>query len=554
MRTLPRPLPDELLYSALARATYRYGFWSPKRLLDILYGRRTVVAVPDLPSNLSALVQSTHEHWQLDVDELVAQHTLLGYYTHFQGGQQRRKVLAAMADVGGSLHVRLGVCAGSARTPKCFQLCPTCYVEDIAAFGEAYWHRAHHLPGVLVCYRHGEILKESEVPFRPIGRHAYAAASMTHNIDMLSPVVQELKRPRAARAVALRSFELLTTKPSEGLLRPDYRERLGRWRVGHGRAARFEQDFVAHFGEDLLLASFGRQGCHLLGWLKEALRAPRRAMHPFKHVLMEVFLAAQSHSTSEEEGSFPKRSEKSWGVYRVPALREEASSLACLGWTTNAIAWALDVDWKTAERLLAPLPIVQSTPARNCDDDKNAWVAMAAAHPAYGKKELRSVAPALYARLYRHDRHWLLSWTPVAQREVTATKRVDWPARDVETEARVRRQVAMTMQEHPPRRASKNYILGRLGLRALLAHRSTMLPLTTATLHELCETVDAYQLRRLQLVLCDEGMAELPDWRLLREARIEPGRFADGAKSLLHRARQSLGCVKGGEPQQGVPL
>ena len=70
MRTLRKPLPDELLSGALASATYRYGYWSPKGFLDLLYGSRTVVAVPDLPSNLQVLAQTTQEAWGLSAEEL----------------------------------------------------------------------------------------------------------------------------------------------------------------------------------------------------------------------------------------------------------------------------------------------------------------------------------------------------------------------------------------------------------------------------------------------------------------------------------------------------
>lgn len=41
------------------------------------------------------------------------------------------------------------------------QLCPLCVEEDIRAFGMGYWHRAHHVPGVSVCWRHGTRLLSS---------------------------------------------------------------------------------------------------------------------------------------------------------------------------------------------------------------------------------------------------------------------------------------------------------------------------------------------------------------------------------------------------------
>ncbi len=268
------------------------------------------------------------------------------------------------------------------------------------------------------------------------------------------------------------------------------------------------------------------------------MRAPRRPLHPFKHVLMEVFLSAQSAGLPSSTDAQPATSDKRWGVYRLPEMRQEAVALARLGLTTNAVARALDVDWKTADRLLAPLPSPPASPARDPEADRRAWQEMAAAHLGLGKKELRGIAPALYARLYRNDRAWLLAWTAQRPGRTTGTRRIDWHQRDVDLEARVKQQVARTLNESPPRRASRNHILGMLGIRAMVTHRGELLPRTTAALDVLCETVEAFQLRRLASVFSKEGAPGVPDWKALRAARIEPRRFPDGGRDLVQRARR----------------
>lgn len=552
MRTLPKPLPDELLYSALARATYRYGFWSPKRLLDVLYGRRTVVAVPDLPSNLARLAQVVGDHWQLGIEELATHHTLFGYYIHFRGLRQRKQVLAAMAADGGSLQVRLGICAGSARTPRRFHLCPLCHVADVTRFGEAYWHRAHHLPGVLVCHLHGEPLRESEVSFRPHGRHRYLAAPMSGSLDDLRPLVTSLRRFDVAQAVAVRSVELLTSDSHSVARKPDYRPRLGPWGAGPGRAGRFRDAFVDYFGEDLLVASLKREDGDPLAWLAEVLRAPRRPLHPFKHVLMEVFLCGQDAVLQSSTDAQSGTSEKRWGVYRLPEMRQEAVALAQLGLTTNAVARALEVDWKTAGRLLAPLPSPPVSPSCDPELDRRAWQEMAAAHPELGKKDLRAAAPALYARLYRNDRAWLLGWKAQRPVPLTGARRIDWNQRDVDLEARVKQQAVRTLNESPPRRASRNHILGMLGIRTMVTLQGALLPRTTAVLDALCETVEAFQLRRLESVFSQEGASGLPDWKALREASIEPRRLPDSGRDLVQRARRCAEKVFSRELGEGA--
>ena len=48
-----------------------------------------------------------------------------------------------------------------------FVLCLACVEEDIARYGESYWHRAHFLPGIVQCPVH-----ECELYALPPGKHA----------------------------------------------------------------------------------------------------------------------------------------------------------------------------------------------------------------------------------------------------------------------------------------------------------------------------------------------------------------------------------------------
>lgn len=539
MRTLRRPLPDELLYGALASATYRYGYWSPKGFLDVLYGNRTVVAVPDLPSNLQMLAQTTQEAWGLSAEELARRHTLFGYYAHFRSERQRQKVLAAMAGNRGSLQVRLGICAGSARAPTHFRLCPRCHAADLEQFREAYWHRAHHLPGVLVCHVHGDLLLETDIPFRPTGRHLYVATPLELAGVSLRPVVSELTNREVAQAIAAQSFELLVSHSGAKCPKLDYRMPLAQfgWKAGKGGAERLEAGFRACFGDDLISASF-RAG-EQMGWLQETLRALRRPMHPFKHVLMKVFLDRQQ--MSEPELKEVQGSGKTWGIFRDESLRREAASLAALGLKTHAVASALEVDWKTAHRLLQPIPPASPPVPIDAQVDRRSWERLAAANPDAGKKELRAQAPALYARLYRSDREWLLAWQPLTALYVGQRRRVNWQDRDARYEELVRQQAKRVLHEDPLRRVTRNRVLGALGLRAVLAHRPALLPRTCAALAEICESVDAFQVRRVAGVLARESGSQLPAWFVLREAGVQPSRFADGARDLLLRAANRAG-------------
>lgn len=537
MLILRKPLPDEFLYSAVARAVVLNGIWSPKRVLDFVFGVRTVTAVPDLPTNLAAVAESTYASWQLTAAELALRHTLFGYYTHFLGQERSHAVLLQMVGVGSKLQVRLGICSGAARAPKRFRLCLRCHALDIATHGEPFWHRAHHMPGVLVCHVHGDVLVECELPFRPVGRHEFQPAPVDLTQHRLQPLVDGALRLDLARSVAIRSVEILNGQPYSSPVVPDYRQALADrgYSDGRGAAKRLQEAFIAYFGEELLQASLRPRTGAVVAWLTEVLRGPRRPMHPFKHVLMGLFLEGQPRLAGERElGEAPRA--KTWGLYRVQQVRDEAASLARFGLTTHAVATALEVHWKTAKRLLTPMSPVQPVQLRDAMVDRQAWRTVAEAHPLAGKKTLRVLAPALYARLYRNDRAWLLEWRPAQAPALTSVRQIDWPQRDLELERLVRQGVASILRAIPPRRATRSRVLGALGLRAMMAHRAALLPRTQAALEEMCEPVSDFQLRRVTQVLMESGDT-LPAWRVLRQAGIRADLLGQGRDELLHRAR-----------------
>ncbi len=549
MRVLPKPYPDELLYSIIARTAYHYGYWSPTQLLLPLFGSREVIAVPDLPSNLAALAARTSEAWGLSAEELAVRHTLLGYYTHFQGSRLRQDILASMYERGGFNQVRLGICAGSALSPKRFRLCLQCHEEDKMQshaegrlqYGETYWHRSHQLPGVLVCDRHGIVLHETSVLFRPVGRHDYTAAPQEVLHTELRPIAGVLQRPEVAQRIAMHSASLLNQAPRCTDALPDYREVLAAhgFTSRNGGAKHLRVAVRDCLGADLVEQSLRAEaGRDPLQWLEEVLRKPRRPMHPYRHVLMEVFLALHDPREVPVASDPVTASASRWGLSRQPSLRHEAELMAKQGFSTHAIASALDVDWKTAKRLVEPIDAPATKSVRDERVDRDAWTALASEHPSLGKKNLRQLAPALYARLYRNDRAWLQSFRAGGRVASSPRARVDWGRRDAMLSERVRSQARAILTEMPMRRVSRSHLLGCLEARALIAHQAKKLPQTIAALDEVCESVEEFQTRRLAKVIGDHQDAQdVTDGQALWEARINRSRLADRGRMLVARAR-----------------
>jgi len=46
--------------------------------------------------------------------------------------------------------------------PKYLRYCPDCVRDDVASYGETYWHRVHQLPAMMYCTKHQVRLRESD--------------------------------------------------------------------------------------------------------------------------------------------------------------------------------------------------------------------------------------------------------------------------------------------------------------------------------------------------------------------------------------------------------
>ena len=59
---------------------------------------------------------------------------------------------------------------------KFLKFCPLCLEEDRNKYGEAYWHRHHQIPGILVCLKHEIALLDSQVLIGADSIHYHGAS------------------------------------------------------------------------------------------------------------------------------------------------------------------------------------------------------------------------------------------------------------------------------------------------------------------------------------------------------------------------------------------
>lgn len=305
----PEILPDELLYSAIARYRDMMDFPNEHTVLRTLFGRKAGIAVVGLPGRLEALVQNFPPGHGYTVDQLIQHHTTLPYYLRYVAPQQARTAMQRLRQAGSSgIAELLGIRASTVDQPAVLRLCRQCADADAREYGAPYWRRTHQMPGVLLCPQHQTPLHDSPIRrSQGRGRHTFRSLAAWSR-DASQPIL-----PRGNLATLIRlatdTAWLLENEPSLyhlATLRACYwshLERLG-WlrserqiRISDLRAA-----FVAHYS-----ASFLDQiGCGLQtrtgedDWLARLLRKPRAAHHPLRHLLVTHFLGLSVNEFFED--------------------------------------------------------------------------------------------------------------------------------------------------------------------------------------------------------------------------------------------------------------
>jgi hypothetical protein len=175
----PSPYPDELLYSVIARYHIRSGNRSFRQTdIDLFdYPSQQAVKVI-LSNNLDYLVNNFPVGSKQTKENLIQNHTLYPFYVAFLTAPEawivkdlmRKKLNNSLFNAAKIAHTH------TEDSRKFFKFCPLCLEEDTQRYGEAYWHRIHQTPGVLVCPIHATALQDTLVSLEAIEIHYHAAS------------------------------------------------------------------------------------------------------------------------------------------------------------------------------------------------------------------------------------------------------------------------------------------------------------------------------------------------------------------------------------------
>ena len=105
-----------------------------------------------IPGGDCAAILSNLPPGVLSIDDVLANYTLLPYYTRFFAADKKQQVWEALRAGRGS-----GITSVRTQMPdgtEGLKYCPNCYLLDTRKYGEPFWHRVHQIPLLGYCPMH----------------------------------------------------------------------------------------------------------------------------------------------------------------------------------------------------------------------------------------------------------------------------------------------------------------------------------------------------------------------------------------------------------------
>jgi hypothetical protein len=499
MHNFPRPYPDELLYSTVARAGVHLGITSPKQLLDEVFGDRRVVATSDLSSSLGKVARQYPDQ-TVTVEKLAYAHTLFPLYAPFIPEERRKRCLRLMdGKARGASHLALGVAASRIRQARNLSVCPECIAEQLGRYGEPYWARRWQIRGAECCPGHG-LLVETRVKRHGDHRHAFQALSP----GLIPITVQEPCVPEQ-ECVARRITELLNLPPMPA-------PRFGQWTrfylslargQGYTRGKVVDHDALW----ERVLSVWSGSWLDTLGlrptedspeWLKALFRRHRKAASYLEHLIVLQALLDPGWTFGDV-------------FRRVSHLSDYRPKAQCV---TTSFETGQELNQKRREWKAC----VILDGAKRCRDNGH---------------------NALYATLYRNDREWLLRINRLHPAPARKRKtRIDWGVRDRTLFAELCT-LWLSRTEGPSPRHSQEWYLTQLGGVSTIRGSLDKLPCTANFLAAYSESIEQYQARRIRLAMHTLSESDLPlkRWRILRAAGLSEQRLKPLARTILAQVK-----------------
>lgn len=539
----------------------------------------------EIGSQFTALAQQLGSNYT--VEGLIAEHTIYPYYALFLSKQRQKEITNDIKGNGQGLYTRLGLVAGSICKKDGLYYCNECAKQDVVQYGEPYIHREHQLQGIDYCSHHEIMLKKYPVDSNMQSRIEFIRFELEY-MD-LSPINKVDEFAKIQIILAKMAYQLLkvplnqSNKENISLkYRAFLRERNLVTASNHVRQSNLHGVFQAKVPIGFLKKyESAIDESSEYNWLKILTRNMKRHVHPFRHLLMMLFLEVDISSfikSGNDIGPFGKgpwpclnkaaihykqpivtgieitrdfKSKSPIGTftcscgfvfarkgpdridedrYRIGRVKvfghvwqKKLQELSKKSLSIRAITRELNVDSKTVKKYLKDFNEVivkeKSKDLALINQYRVEIVEGIKQHQDLKRSQIREQFPKQYIYLYRNDKEWLFEHLPTKEKINEPTRIVAWEKRDQDYYNKIMQLNQELLQSKKPIRVTRSIIGKRLGILANLERNLDKLPRVEILLQNIVESVRDFQLRRCYKII-DKKLDETDSILLWQVQRI----------------------------------
>ncbi len=487
----PKPYPDELLYSIIAR----YHVWSGNDemadTMEQLFDNRRERATALIPKHLLRLAEKS-TRFGLDFNTLLYQHTVFPYFTCFMLRRSFDEALASVNDV-----AREGKSFSIYKHhlfPRYLRYCPLCIRDDRCEYGEGYWHRVHQSYGTSRCGKHGCYLKDSSIEILDHRNNRYAALELLNNVndDLETEEISECRNElqitydidyiysnyELIRKLIWNKYDMIRETTTALLF-----DRGLSTKKGYVKIDRLNQEFYSKYynmqPEELLVDLDNDKKST---WLITLCRGSRKSVIPIRFILFADFLAGRFEEFIKLILAQEQFLDREKTVFQPPIRFEEKLLQYRERWL---VAWEMNPNGHRIDLVKADRPA--------------------------------------YTWLNRHDNDWMLENSPQKTKPQGATIYKEWASIDIELQCLVDDAVIQIKNtEGKPERITKASICRYMRQKCIIDRNSKSLPMTMNKINVNIESTQGYRLRKIEWAKNEfdkEGKPAIP-WMILKKAGI----------------------------------
>lgn len=487
------PYKDELIYSTIARYHFYSGNVDYRDTIEECFGKRTMIPTLEIGGNFEYLAKVLGKKYSSD--DLINEHTIMPYYEPFVDEKLKQKTIDEVKNKGSySVYTRLGTIAGAICKKDSIFYCPVCAKNDIENYGEPYIHREHQLEGIILCPNHGVLLKKYLFKKVDVSRIEYIRLEEKY-MDLKDEFI-DIEDYDIHLKIAKDSYYLLNQKfknISKDKISMKYRNLLYKKGLLKGNntinQAELYEKFISYYGKGFLKQLDSEIDYkNDYNWLKVISRKSKRSSHPLRHLLFINFLCEDIKDFFDTIDDC-----------KVENIKNMNSIYS-----------------------------IEKADLEKLDTYKDVILKMKEKNKGILRTALRKQCQKEYLYIYRYDKTWLFNNLPINGERKAENKKVDWDARDKQYLNSLKEKYNELINSDEMIRITKGSLSKPLGILSNIDKKLEYLPLTKNFFDEVCESTEAFQIRRAKAAI-DKQIADKAEnirlWEIQRIAGIRSEHF-----------------------------